>query len=194
MKKALTIIILSFITVISCNKNNNSTGSVGKVGEITIDPTQTTPLSALYTKDSVNTAPVTVTVKGQYGEEDLVHTYPAGYGTEFPIHGMYPEIENTIIVNDGGMIKEQKHNPGVIYFSDNTVLNKYYEMEINKLQEDTDYKNNPSIYLLYTVPQNDAVGISKNGYTRYILKQYSASKAVIDNNEIVFYAHKGQAN
>ncbi len=200
MKKTLAIIFLSFIAVISCNKNNNSTGSVGKVGEINIDPLQYTPLSAVYIRDSVNTADVTVTVKGQHGEEDLVHTYPAGYGTEFPIHGMYQNIENTITVNDGGMIKEAKHNPGMVIMSRGYAIQEQYEpVQAYDASAEEQHPNNPDMFFVGVLAsQTDAtawegmIGISKNGYVRYVNTAINyISKFAVDNNRFVLYNMEG---
>ena len=106
MKKLLFIILLiTSLFALSCNHNKlSSTSSIGNIGEITVDPYKVTPLSAVYTTATVNATPITVTVKGLYGEPDITHTYPVGYGTEFEIHGMFPESQNTIEVNDGGRI------------------------------------------------------------------------------------------
>ena len=102
MKKVVFIILLIIsLFVLSCNSNSSS---VGKVGEIVVDPYGITPLSAVYTTETVNATPITVTVKGLYGEPDIIHTYPVGYGTEFEIHGMFSESDNVIEVNDGGRI------------------------------------------------------------------------------------------
>ena len=76
---------------------------------------------SVYKINSVNTTPLTVTVKGLYGEPDITHTYPAGYGNEFEIHGMFPESYNTIIVDDGvNEITEKKYiGPLNIYIQKN---------------------------------------------------------------------------
>ena len=191
MKKILTIIILSLITVISCNKNNNTTGSTGTVGEIKINPLGYTPLSALYSRDSVNTAPVTVTVKGQYGEADLVHTYPAGYGTEFPIHGMYANIENTIIVNDGGTIVEGKHNPNSITLNNQSIKNQY-TINTDKLPPEDQHKNNPDMYFLSMGVRgswNGVIAVSRSGYVRYANSKmnYISKVDIKDSKEFVLY-------
>lgn len=97
---AKTILFIFFsIFILSCN--NNSTNPFELSIGITIDPYKLSPLSAVYVKESVNEESITVKVKGLYGEPDIIHTYPAGYWTEFEIHGMFPESQNTIEINDG---------------------------------------------------------------------------------------------
>lgn len=200
MKKRLTIIILLFTAAISCNKNNNTTGSIGTVGEITIDPLKVTPLSAVYVTETVNSNPITVTVKGQHGEADLVHTYPAGYGTEFPIHGMYPNIENTITVNDGGRIIEKKHNPGSItMFRGYKLEEKYEPVQPYDSSIEEKYPNNPDMFFVCALAsQTDVtawegmIGISKNGYVRYVNTSINyLSRFAVDNNKFVLYNMEG---
>ncbi|MDO6993603.1 aryl-sulfate sulfotransferase [Brachyspira innocens] len=200
MKKILTIIILLFTAAISCNKNNNTTGSIGKVGEITINPLKNTPLSAVYITETVNSNPITVTVKGQHGEADLVHTYPAGYGTEFPIHGMYPNIENTITVNDGGRIIEQKHNPGTITMYRGYQLKERYEpVKAYDSSVKENYPNNPDMFFVGVLAsQTDAtaweglIAVSKNGYVRYVNTAINyISRFAVDNNRFILYNMEG---
>ena len=186
MKKILTIIVLSFIAAISCNKNNNSTGSVGKAGEITVNPLGLTPLSAVYTRDSVNTADVTVTVKGIDEEPDIIYTYPAGYGTEFPIHGMFPETQNTIIVDDGGHIITENVSIGTLSY-EGTTIQKKYDVAVNNLPPEEKYPNNPNLYFMYNNNPLFVAAVSENGYVRYFQNNYRASKLVIENKKMVFY-------
>ncbi|ADG71907.1 aryl-sulfate sulfotransferase [Brachyspira murdochii] len=190
MKKLLSIILLiTSILSLSCNHNklNSSlTSSIGKVGEITVNPLGVTPLSAVYTTETVNAAPITVTVKGLYGEPDIIHTYPAGYGTEFEIHGMFPESQNTIEVNDGGRIITKNINIGSLSTSDNTTIQKQYNVEINELSEEK-YTNNPELYFIINATFPFHIAISKNGYTRYLQSGLRGSKLVIENKKIVLY-------
>ncbi|MGL5720839.1 MAG: aryl-sulfate sulfotransferase [Brevinema sp.] len=70
-------------------------------GRFQIDPTGTTPLSGVFRLPNSNTLPITVRVKGKNDALDIAHTYPAGYGTEFPIHGMYANYSNIIQIQQG---------------------------------------------------------------------------------------------
>lgn len=69
--------------------------------QLVLNPSGKTPLSAVYKLPFVNRQPITVTVKGQRGDADLIHTFPAGYGKELGIHGLYPEAVNTVTVTQG---------------------------------------------------------------------------------------------
>ena len=147
MKKLLFIILLiTSLFTLSCNHNkgSSSTNPIGKVGEIIVDPYKVTPLSAVYRTETVNAAPITVTVKGLYGEPDIIHTYPAGYGTEFEIHGMFPESHNTIIVNDGGRTITKNIYIGTLSTSDNITIQKNMMLKLMNLM-----KKNILIILIY---------------------------------------------
>ncbi|MEI0490328.1 aryl-sulfate sulfotransferase [Brachyspira pulli] len=186
MKKLLFIILLiTSLFALSCNHNKlSSTSSIGNIGEITVDPYKVTPLSAVYRTASVNAAPITVTVKGLYGEPDIIHTYPAGYGTEFEIHGMFPESQNTIEVNDGGRIITKNVSIGTLSYNGVTIQKKY-DVEINNLPEE-EYPNNPELYFV----ESDigfTIGSSRNGYIRYFIQNYTMSKIIIDNKKLYAY-------
>ncbi|MEI0566534.1 aryl-sulfate sulfotransferase [Brachyspira pulli] len=180
MKKLLLIILLiTSLFTLSCNHNkgSSSTNPIGKVGEIIINPHGVTPLSAVYRTETVNAAPITVTVKGLYGEPDIIHTYSAGYGTEFEIHGMFPESMNTIEVNDGGRIITKNVSVGTLPNG----IQKKYDVTINNLPEEK-YPNNPEFYM---TGYNNHVGISENGYIRYV-NTFSVgyiSKIIINNKK-----------
>ena len=182
MKKILSIIFFTTILfVLSCK--NNSSSSIGKVGEIVVDPNGVTPLSAVYTTETVNAAPITVKVKGLYGEPDIIHTYPAGYGTEFEIHGMFPESDNIIEVNDGGRIITKNVTVGSVLYN-GTAIQKKYDVAINNLPEEK-YSNNPELYFVSYNSGSYCIGISKNGYLRYCNKRaYGYTiKFIIDNSK-----------
>ncbi|MEI0559386.1 aryl-sulfate sulfotransferase [Brachyspira intermedia] len=193
MKKILYIILFVInLFALSCNHNKSnfsSTNPIGKVGEITVDPYKVTPLSAVYITETVNAAPITVTVKGLYGEPDVIHTYPAGYGTEFEIHGMFPESQNTIEVNDGGRIITKNVNVGALSYN-GVIVQKKYDVEINNLYEEK-YPNNPELYFVTYYIQNVSLGISRNGYVRYISKLRFFYKVIPENNSINIYSRSG---
>lgn len=195
MEKILFIVLL-IISLFALSCNNNSSSSIGKIGEIVVDPNGVTPLSAVYRTETVNSVPITVTVKGLYGEPDIIHTYPSGYGTEFEIHGMFPESDNVIEVNDGGRIIIKNVSIGTL-LCNGTTLPKKYDIVINNLPEEI-YFNNPELYFTsLATPQWVAcgvAGISKNGYVRYFQNYYQSSKLVIENKKIVLYTESSMKN
>ena len=183
MKKILYIVLLiASLFALSCN--NNSTGPFTLPLGLTINPYNVTPLSAIYVKDSVNEAPLTVTVKGLYGEPDIIHTYPAGYGTQFEIHGMFPESMNTIEINDGDNTIIRNVFIGSISVN-GTVIQKKYDVAINNLSEEK-YYNNPNFYFISYNVSSALIGISHQGYIRYINTSPNGymSKIIINNKKL----------
>ncbi|MEI0493490.1 aryl-sulfate sulfotransferase N-terminal domain-containing protein [Brachyspira intermedia] len=195
MKKLLFMILFIIsLFVLSCNHNKSNsslTNPIGKVGEITVNPLDVTPLSAVYTTASVNAVPITVTVKGLYGEPDIIHTYPAGYATEFEIHGMFPESHNTIIVNDGGRTITKNIYIGTLSTSDNITIQKKYDVEINELNEEK-YPNNPDLYIVMSsIGAGSILGISPKGYIRYFIKYYGSSLK-IENKMLILHSNNSR--
>ena len=189
-QKILLFIITLIVVLVSCNKNNQATSSISGIGDITINPYGLTPLSAAYRTSSINASPITVTVKGQHGEEDLIHTYPAGYGNEFEIHGLYPECNNTITVNDGGRIITKNVYVGQMSVNGINIPSKF-TVEVNKLEEDK-YPNNPDIYFARVEYGNVVLGITKNGYVRYYINNIGAEfNVILEKNKICHYTDSG---
>ncbi|WP_157142831.1 aryl-sulfate sulfotransferase [Brachyspira pilosicoli] len=185
MKKILFIVML-IISLFNISCQNNSSSSIGSIGEIVVDPYGLTPLSAVYTTETVNTAPITVTVKGLYGEPDIIHTYPAGYGTEFEIHGMFPESENIIEVNDGGRIITKNVTVGQLKFNNGNAIPKQLNIEINNLPDEK-YTNNPELYFINFSSPAETIAVSRNGYIRYNGKAYTY-KIINYNKTIMRYS------
>lgn len=71
-----------------------------------LNPGGRTPLSGVYKLPFTNQSPLTVTVAGQREDAAITHTFPAGYGRAFPIHGLYPQAQNKITVRYQGKTQE----------------------------------------------------------------------------------------
>ncbi|MEI0490755.1 aryl-sulfate sulfotransferase [Brachyspira pulli] len=191
MKQKILLLVITLIIVLSsCNKNNKTTSSISGIGDITVNPYGFTPLSAVYKISSINATPITVTVKGQHGEEDLIHTYSAGYGNEFEIHGLYPECNNTIIVNDGGRIINKNVYIGPISVNGINIPSKF-TVELDNLPEEK-YPNNPDIYFIGIYPYS--IGISRNGYLKYINNKFYFLNIKVDNKQILLYDQNNGIN
>ncbi len=82
--------LLPIVFLTSCSNGSNHTNSPmdmmrSRTGE------NGNPLIEYYTRSSVNTTEVTIRVKGKTSDTmDIAHTFEAGYGTTFPILGLYP--------------------------------------------------------------------------------------------------------
>ncbi|MEI0565256.1 aryl-sulfate sulfotransferase, partial [Brachyspira pulli] len=102
------------------------------------------------------------------------------------IHGMFPESQNTIEVNDGGRIITKNVSIGTLSYNGVTIQKKY-DVEINNLPEEK-YPNNPELYFFNAGWFKGAKSaVSKNGYIRYLntIEGYF-SRIYIDNSKILF--------
>ncbi len=93
----LFVVCIALLPISACSKVESSQVSPGRLS-YTSTPF---PLMAYYTRNSVNTSDVTIRVKGKTAAMDIAHTFEAGYGTKFPIFGLYPDYENRIEITDG---------------------------------------------------------------------------------------------
>ena len=188
------LFVLVSIFVLSCN--NSSTSPFMLPLGLTIDPYKLSPLSAVYVIESVNEKPITVKVKGLYGEPDIIHTYSSGYGREFEIHGMFPEAQNIIEIVDGDKTIVTNVYIGKLIINGETIPSKL-SIDISNLKEDEKYKNNPEMYFLHYTYGLDSwdgtgsVAVSKNGHVRYALKKYTPSKVRVEDGRNVIYVLSG---
>lgn len=68
---------------------------------IVLDPNDLTPLSAIAELPDVNTEPIMIVVVGKTKETSIGVVYPAGFGDELPIHGLYEDYTNKVIIKVG---------------------------------------------------------------------------------------------
>lgn len=108
MKIAIVLVCASLIfsactSQSSVIENPTTKTSTIEIQTITKDPNiespkQKTPLSTVLNLGHVNKGSIEVLVKGKTPEMDIAYIYPVNYGTMFPIHGMYADFTNTIII------------------------------------------------------------------------------------------------
>ncbi|MGL4394243.1 MAG: aryl-sulfate sulfotransferase [Brevinema sp.] len=94
----MTVINRYFLPIMILFVNSTFASPSLKDGQIVINPTGTTPLSAIFKLSKNFHKPITVFVKGKTREMTISHTFPAFYGKTLPIHGLYPNQVNTIII------------------------------------------------------------------------------------------------
>ena len=208
----LLFIILS-LALLSCS-NKITPLPDDKIGELILNPNGQTPLSLVYKMETNNNYPVTVITEGRLGDENIIHTYPQNYGSNFAIHGLYSENTNTIhIINGTNRITTNiivgKLSIDEIYVpATNRVIinlepeeNVYFfnindESSISNLQD-----NNAEIYFVSPVINRSQkgvflMGVSRNGNLRYV--NYSnfyltneIAKVINEDNDIVIYDTMG---
>lgn len=155
--KILSILVALFI-LFSCN--DPTTTIIALTAVVGIEaPSEATPLSTVLTIGSVNRGSIEILVKGKTPEMDIAHIYPAGYGTKFPIHGMYADYDNTIVIKgvDDGI------NITTNLLTKPTLANNA-TVTIDKLDAPDKYNQN---LFFYNATNNYIAAYDRNGDTRY---------------------------
>ncbi|WP_297208012.1 aryl-sulfate sulfotransferase [uncultured Brachyspira sp.] len=208
----LSLAIIPLI-LLSCS-NKIATLPDDKIGELILNPNGQTPLSLVYKTETNNNYPVTVIVEGRLGDNDIIHTYPKNYGSNFAIHGMYSENTNTIHIINGtnristNIVVEKLSIDGIYIPATNRVIkdlrpeenihfsNINDENAVSNLQD-----NNEEIYFASPVINRSwkglfLMGVSRNGNLRYV--NYSnfyltneIAKVINEDNDIVIYDTMG---
>ena len=70
----------------------------GFADTMVMNPNKTTPLSAVYKLTKTNSVDIEVTIKGKTPEMDIKHIFLTGTIKDIPIHGLYPDMTNTVIL------------------------------------------------------------------------------------------------
>ena len=65
---------------------------------IKLNPSGNTPLSAVLILPQTNTTPITIIVQGKERTHSIGTVYFSNYGTEIPIHGLYENYTNKVVV------------------------------------------------------------------------------------------------
>ena len=106
---------------------------------------------------------------------DIIYTYPANYGTEFPVHGFYPNHLNTLTITENSyeiQTEPLAHDPA-----------------INIVKADSSPKNplNPDLYFLHA--REGTYGIDSLGDTRYHIKIHNnyANKIIYTNDQLLLF-------
>ncbi len=174
-KILLLVLTLSFITSCSNHNFNNpmdwmGRGSRGADGDVLID---------YYTRSSVNTSEVTIRVLGKTSAMDIAHTFAVGYGTTFPILGLYPNYLNTVEITDNGQtITRYIQTDALSGISDATIVTDNLQTTADPFNQD-----------LYWVMLNntwETVAYDRKGHVRYYYPSLLSQGARIfeDNGEI----------
>ncbi len=167
-------LFLTFLT--SCSNFNRPQDWGGRNRSVGADGNA---LIEYYTRASINTSDITIVVKGKTSDMDIAHTFSAGYGTIFPILGLYPNYLNIVeITDDGVTIERQIQTEALSGISDATVIT-------DKLTTDADPYNQD----LYWVMLNntwETIAYDRKGHVRYYYPSNLSQGARIfkDDSEI----------
>ena len=156
-------------------------------GGLTVNPNGDTPLSAVLKLKRINTDPITVRVLGKTADMDIAHTYPANYGTELAIHGLYPNHDNTIIIKG----KEVDIETNIKTLP----LDKPVIVDINRTDFVEGDPVNQDLYFLFE--RVYLVAVDKKGDVRYYIdssKMHPEYRVSYIDNKIQIYAPEGMKN
>lgn len=161
----------------------------GLRGRMVGDPYKSAPLSFEYRLPETNNKPLTVRVLGKTKDAMIAHTYPAGYGTKLPVHGLYPDWTNTVIIEQEGK-KRMFKIPLPPLPEDFKVRAR---INVDRLPRDNPF--NRDLFFMSVVGLKTIVGVDRKGDIRYIGTNdyYYAMRMDADNGEIVIenIAQKG---
>ncbi len=137
----------------------------------TLNPSGRTPLSGVYKLPFTNKAPLTVTIAGQQGDADITHTFPAGYGKNFPIHGLYPKAQNRVTI-----LYKDKKKELIVNIPEIMVNNEYVPYrQVVILDKDSSQEHTDDIYFISAMIGTQypscswvILGYSRKGNLRYL--------------------------
>lgn len=164
-----------------------------------LNPSGRTPLSGVYKIPFINKTPLTVTVAGQRGDADITHTFPAGYGRAFPVHGLYPKTQNQVTVvyqnqkkNFTVNIPEVTVNKGYVPAQQVVITDK----DPSQAQTDDIYFISASIGEEHPTISWAILGYSRKGNLRYVNiddkpRLNELQRIVPQNNEMILITDIG---
>ncbi len=145
--------------------------------KIVLNPNNITPLSAVARLSHTNREDVTIVVKGKDESDSIGVVYPAGYGTEFPIHGLYENYNNSVVVSYNGdkhfnvvtkkneyMTKPLPNSEGK---REDRVINMTTKVNVDKLPKDDMF--NYDLYFTSFPNAYYIVGFDRKGDLRYVM-------------------------
>ena len=177
--KYLVIFFLSVFII----KNESFTDTM------VMNPNKTTPLSAVYKLVQTNSADIAVTIKGKTPEMDIKHTFLAGTIKDIPIHGLYPNWTNTVIL--------RVSNKEIT----NYLITKAMELKTGKVSVDllpTPDPENQDLYFVnhirYNLPEDDRnflIAYDRKGDIRYLNYNHKLHYLFQTNQQILMKNNNG---
>lgn len=160
-------------------------------GQVILNPNKTTPLSAVYRLDNVYTEEIDVIIKGKNPAMDIEHTFPPNYGLDIPIHGLYPDFRNTVIIKFGDISFTNYIVTSKIDFN-NAVITLDNTSKPSSKNQDFYFVN----HILKNLPEDErnvVIAYDRVGDIRYLNYNvklhyitYSNEQILIKNNEGIY--------
>lgn len=180
MKNRYLIILFLSIIII---KNESFTDTM------VMNPNKTTPLSAVYQLTQTNSVDIEVTIKGKTPEMDIKHTFLAGTIKDIPIHGLYPNMTNTVILR----MSDKEIT--------NYLITEKVEFKVGKVSVDllpTPDPQNQDLYFVnhirYNLPEDDRntmIAYDRKGDIRYLNYNHKLHYVFQTNQQILIKNNNG---
>ena len=163
-----------------------------KKSSIKLNPLGFTPLSAVLILPKTNNVSITVIVQGKDKDHSIGTVYPANYGTELPIHGLYEDYTNRVVIRQKKTSKKYKIITAKLDVRNESRSNE--EMPIvprvakNILPLDSvfDY----DLYFTSLPNGSEIIGFDKKGDIRYVYRKKKESPTMMrmeaDDKNIYF--------
>ena len=167
------------------------------------NPSGYTPLSAIFQLSSPNPEEITIVVQGKSKEDSIGVLYPAMYGQEFPIHGLYEDYTNTVTIKEGAQKKRlfKIVTPKASYqikSKNNTSMTIKTSVPTDNLPPSSVF--NQDLYFTSLPNNSEILGFDRKGELRYLyqntnskpwlVRMYHDAKKVyflmIDNHQTYF--------
>ena len=112
----------------------SSTFAEEKKSSIKLNPSGYTPLSAVLILPKINNVPITVIVQGKEKKHSIGTVYPANYGTHLPIHGLYENHTNRVVIRQKKTSKTYKIVTAKLEVKDSLESNRpmYFKSTVRK--------------------------------------------------------------
>ncbi len=139
---------------------------------VVVNPYDVSPLTALVIFQTKDLSTATVTIKGKDGDDDIVNTFLPSKVHILPIYGLYPDYENTVIVNSSGEKKVL------------TIKTDALPSDVKNI-ENVDTKEDSEFYFTTSL-SGKPIGYDQNGNVRWFLtKNYNWDFTRLSNGHIL---------
>ena len=137
---------------------------------IKLNPLGHTPLSAVLILPKTNNVPITVIVQGKEKIHSIGTVYPANYGTHLPIHGLYENHTNRVVIRQKKTSKTYKIVTAKLEVKDSLESNKpmYFKSAVRKNVLPPDSLFDYDLYFSSLPNDNEIIGFDKKGDVRYL--------------------------
>lgn len=183
------IMILLIMNFSACQEEQSVQEMPPFKGVFHFNPNQSTPLSGVFSLSNSFPQAITITVQGKTPEMDVSHTFPAQYGKNLPIHGLYPNYTNTIIIRTKKDILTNTVVTAPIRYKNGKVKTDFLPIA-DPFNQDLYFVN----HLRLDLPEDDRntlLAYDRKGDIRYINYNHKVHYLYEDNQQVLIKNNNG---